>query len=154
MKEKNFTGPNNCEIRFSAAMYFRSKKLVNYHITETELSDQIRPPTDLSDTESQPRTDDISYQIVQSVEQSLPNSQYALYDNNEGFYIVKMHTPGFIFEDNDFTVIETNLQTKFKVDIVFPRMINTDHPIRANVEHGVTMAMFNIKLNKRKLQII
>ncbi|UZO02533.1 uncharacterized protein OCT59_021013 [Rhizophagus irregularis] len=43
---------------------------------------------------TQPRTDDISYQIVQSVEQSLPKSQYALYDNNEGFYIVKMHTPG------------------------------------------------------------
>ncbi|CAB5215798.1 hypothetical protein RhiirA5_412427 [Rhizophagus irregularis] len=89
---------------------------------------------------TQPRTDDISYQIVQSVEQSLPKSQYAF------FYIVKMHTPGVqlkekvqidvfcddrtitiiaessIFEDNDFTVIETNLQTKFKVDIVFPRM--------------------------------
>ncbi|RGB29935.1 hypothetical protein C1646_818200 [Rhizophagus diaphanus] len=60
-----------------------------------------------------------------------------------------------IFEDNDHcTLIETNLQTKFKVDIIFPRMINTDHPIRVNVEHGVTTAMFNIKPNKRKLQII
>uniref|UniRef100_U9SUL6 Uncharacterized protein n=1 Tax=Rhizophagus irregularis (strain DAOM 181602 / DAOM 197198 / MUCL 43194) TaxID=747089 RepID=U9SUL6_RHIID len=54
-----------------------------------------------------------------------------------------------IFKENDCTVIENNLQTRFKVDI-----INTDHPIRVNVEHVVTTAMFNIKPNKRKLQII
>ncbi|GET02285.1 hypothetical protein GLOIN_2v1782827 [Rhizophagus clarus] len=177
MKGKTFTGPNHCEIRFSAAMHFRSKKLVDYHIIETESSDN---PSDLSDTEclsSQPKTDDIPHQIVQSVEQSLPKSQYALYDNNKDFYIVKMYTPGVqqkeqvqidvscddrtiaiiaessIFEENDCTVIENNLQTRFKIDIVFPRMINTDHPIRVDVEHGVTTAMFNIKPNKRKLQI-
>ncbi|CAG8523661.1 231_t:CDS:2 [Rhizophagus irregularis] len=54
-----------------------------------------------------------------------------------------------IFKENDCTVIENNLQTRFKVDI-----INTDHPIKVDVEHGVTTAMFNIKPNKRKLQII
>ncbi|CAB4385629.1 unnamed protein product [Rhizophagus irregularis] len=66
------------------------KKLVDYHIIGTESSDQIRPPSDLLDTEPQPRTDDISYQIVQLVEQSLPKSQYALYNNNKDFILVNI----------------------------------------------------------------
>ncbi|CAG8698765.1 6035_t:CDS:2, partial [Rhizophagus irregularis] len=72
----------------------------------------------LAPKEELPRTDDISYQIVQSVEQSLPKSQYALYDNNEGFYIVKMHTPGVqqkeqvqidvSYDDRTITIIAEN----------------------------------------------
>ncbi|GET04871.1 hypothetical protein GLOIN_2v1782827 [Rhizophagus clarus] len=59
--KKQENGPNHCEISFSAVMHFKSKKL------ETESSDKIRPPSDLSDTECfslQPKTDDIPYQIV------------------------------------------------------------------------------------------
>ncbi|PKY50553.1 hypothetical protein RhiirA4_467085 [Rhizophagus irregularis] len=33
MKERNFTGPNNCVIKFSASMYFKTRKLINYRIT-------------------------------------------------------------------------------------------------------------------------
>ncbi|GBC54340.2 hypothetical protein GLOIN_2v1782827 [Rhizophagus irregularis DAOM 181602=DAOM 197198] len=69
---------------------------------------------------------------------------HELYDNDKDFYIVKMYTSGVqqkqqidvscddqtiaiiaessIFKENDCTVIENNLQTRFKVDIVFLRM--------------------------------
>ncbi|CAB4442686.1 unnamed protein product [Rhizophagus irregularis] len=264
MKERNFTGPNNCVIKFSASMYFKTRKLINYRITETESStlpsdtnnpppsdmnnqippppsetnnqippppsetnnqippppsetnNQIPPPPSETNNQIPPPPSETNNQIPPShsetnnqippppsdMNNQIPpppsetnnqippppsetnnqisdKTQYVIYDNNEGFYIVKIYTPGvqrkeqvqievsyddrsititaessIIIGFNDCTIIENNIQTRFRVDIIFPRMINTDHPVRVDVEHGITTAMFNIKSNKRKIQII
>ncbi|PKK64226.1 hypothetical protein RhiirC2_716420 [Rhizophagus irregularis] len=218
MKERNFTGPNNCVIKFSASMYFKTRKLINYCITETEsstlpsdtnnpppsdMNNQIPPPSETnnqipppsetnnqippppSETNNQipPPPSETNNQILappsETNNQISDKTQYVIYENNEGFYIIKIYTPGvqrkeqvqievsyddrsititaessMIIGFNDCTIIENNIQTRFRVDIIFPRMINTDHPVRVDVEHGITTAMFNIKSNKRKIQII
>ncbi|CAB4442639.1 unnamed protein product [Rhizophagus irregularis] len=330
MKERNFTGPNNCVIKFSASMYFKTRKLINYRITETEsstlpsdtnnpppsdmnnqippppsetnnqippppsetnnqippppsetnnqippppsdmnnqippppsetnnqippppsdmnnqippppsetnnqippppsetnnqippppsetnnqippppsetnnqippppsdMNNQIPPPPSETNNQIPPPPSDMNNQIPpppsetnnqippppsETNNQISDKTQYVIYDNNEGFYIVKIYTPGvqrkeqvqievsyddrsititaessIIIGFNDCTIIENNIQTRFRVDIIFPRMINTDHPVRVDVEHGITTAMFNIKSNKRKIQII
>ncbi|GBC36449.1 uncharacterized protein OCT59_002792 [Rhizophagus irregularis] len=240
MKERNFTGPNNCVIKFSASMYFKTRKLINYYITETEsstlpsdtnnpppsdMNNQIPPPSETnnqisplpsetnnqippppSETNNQippppsktnnqipPPPSETNNQIPpppfetnnqippppSETNNQIDKTQYVIYENNEGFYIIKIYTPGvqrkeqvqievsyddrsititaessMIIGFNDCTIIENNIQTRFRVDIIFPRMINTDHPVRVDVEHGITTAMFNIKSNKRKIQII
>ncbi|CAB5185110.1 unnamed protein product [Rhizophagus irregularis] len=149
----------------------------------SETNNQIPPPPSETNNQIPPPPSETNNQIPpppsETNNQISDKTQYVIYENNEGFYIIKIYTPGvqrkeqvqievsyddrsititaessMIIGFNDCTIIENNIQTRFRVDIIFLRMINTDHPVRVDVEHGITTAMFNIKSNKRKIQII
>jgi len=159
MEGRVIKGPSNYgSIIFSAATSFRAKAAINYNIYRRvhEKPEKTEPGATNISTHRQ---------------------GYALYEEN-GFYFVKIHTPGVqkreqvnidVGEDDqtvtitaevndenceDFTKIKNDLLTNFKVDIMLPRKINTDHLVSINITHGIIIAKFKIQGNKRKIQII
>ncbi|CAG8655441.1 5243_t:CDS:2, partial [Ambispora gerdemannii] len=155
--------PYDCRLRCSGATHLNSRKTVDY-IIELKTPKPIPPlstiiPSDLSSILSS-QTDKDKFEPIK---QSSPNkSQYALYDNNEGFLkctpgIQQKHQVQIDLADDDRTItitaenlvieengseIENNLST-----------MHADHPVNVNVEHGITTAKFKIKANKRKVII-
>ncbi|CAG8619166.1 13360_t:CDS:2 [Funneliformis caledonium] len=123
-------GPHECEIRFSNATYFKTKRIVEYINTS-------RPRPAYTPTSSSSQTDE---KKLVSLKQSLQNkSQYALYDNGEGNSAKR---PNLTIGENGMgiTEIENNLSTKFEVNVNLPRMVCTDYPVNVNVEYGITTA--------------